>query len=1043
MYQKVATDMNFVSREKDIAQFWKDHGIMEKSFRLRDGQERYTFYDGPPTANGRPHIGHIITRAMKDLFPRYHTMKGKSVLRIAGWDTHGLPVELEVEKKLGLDGKPAIEAYGIEPFIKECKKSVWKYLNEWEEISQRVAYWLDMEHPYVTYHDQYIESVWWSLKQVAEKGLLYRGHKVVPYCPRCGTALSSHEVAQGYQEVEDASAYVRFPVMGEEDTYLLAWTTTPWTLPSNVALCVNEKEDYCKVVLKGDSLILAKELIPAVFSPEEQQELSIKETFKGKALLGLSYQPLWRPQPAPREKAWYVVSDPYVSLTDGTGIVHIAPAFGEDDARIGRENELPFVQLVNPQGEFVDGTPWAGVFIKDADALIFADLKDRRLLQKKAPYVHNYPHCWRCDTPLMYYARGGWFIRMTAVRDELVKNNQSISWHPENVKDGRMGNFVENVMDWALSRERYWGTPLPVWVCEKGHQHVAGSRKELEEMSVSPIDNLPELHRPYIDAVVLRCPECGGDMHRTPEVIDCWYDSGSMPFAQWHYPFEHKEEFLANFPADFISEAVDQTRGWFYSLLAISTVVFGQSSYRNCLVLGHVQDKDGRKMSKHLGNVVDPGEVIDKFGADAVRWYFYSAGAPWLPSRFYDEAVNDARKRLATLWNTYAFYILYADIDGFVPSEHPIKQVELTLMDRWILSRLHTTIKTVDDCLQNYQVFESSQAITSLVDDLSNWYVRRGRSRFWGKGMDKDKEAAFTTLYTVLESVSRLIAPFTPFLSEAMYQNLVRSVDQNAPESVHLCDFPVFDQDMVDLQMEQQMAALLQVIQLGRACRNLANLKVRQPLSRMLVKGVQLDHDYQELLRDEINVKEVVFTEDAAAFSAYRLKPQLRTLGPRFGKSLGKVSQLLQAADGAQAVAGFERGENLVLTLDGEKVSLNREDVLVETAQREDLVSQESHGVTVALFTELTPSLISEGYAREVVSKLQTMRKDAGFEVTDHIRVTFQADEELTKALLENTHLICPVVLADSFQEASAPEGAYEKTWDINGKEAGLSVTRV
>ena len=1044
MYQKVSTDMDFVSREKEIAGFWKENGIMAKALAHNRGRERFTFYEGPPTANGRPHIGHVVTRAMKDLIPRFQTMKGKDVFRIGGWDTHGLPVELEVEKKLGLDGKEQIEAYGIEPFIRECKQSVWKYKKEWEEMSDRVAFWVDMDKAYVTYYDSYIESVWWSLKQIADKGLLYRGHKVVPYCARCGTALSSHEVAQGYKEVKEYSAFVRFPVKGEKDTYFLAWTTTPWTLPSNVALCVNAREEYCRFTLDGDTLIMATALIPTLFDQEQQGRMSGKTFMKGEALVGMAYEPLWK-LVSPAEKAWYVVADDYVTLSDGTGIVHIAPAFGEDDARIGRALKLPFVQLVNAQGRFVENTPWAGVFIKDADPLVFKDLKERGLLQKRALYTHNYPHCWRCDTPLMYYARAGWFIRMTEVREELVSNNRSVNWYPENIKEGRMGNFVENVVDWALSRERYWGTPLPVWLCENGHMHVAGSRKELEEMSVSPLtkEQLPELHRPYIDRVVLRCPECGEDMHRTKEVIDCWYDSGSMPFAQWHYPFENQEEFRNRFPAQFISEAVDQTRGWFYSLLAISTLVFGRAPYQNCLVLGHVQDKDGRKMSKHLGNVVNPWDVIEAQGADAVRWYFYTAGAPWLPSRFYDEAVSEARRRLmGTLWNTYAFYILYADIDGFVPREHPLDRKKLTLMDRWILSRLHSTIKAVDEGLQNYRVPESAGAIEQLVDDLSNWYVRRGRARFWGKGMAKDKEMAFATLYTVLEAISRLTAPFIPFMAEAMYQNIVRSVDKDAPESVHLCAFPAYDDTLVDPEMERQMYSLLEVIQLGRACRNLASLKVRQPAAKILVRGAAFDAPYGELARDELNVKEIIFTEDAAAFTGFKLKPQLRTLGPRFGKKLGQVSRLLSEADGAAAVAAFERGQDLLLRLDGEEIALGQNDVLVETVQKEGLLSQEERGVTVALDMVLTPELVSEGYAREVISKLQTMRKDAGFEVTDRILVTYQADPEVEAALDAWADMVCSVVLAARLEKAPAPAGAFAQEWDINGKKAALSVRK-
>ncbi|NLW21110.1 MAG: isoleucine--tRNA ligase [Clostridiales bacterium] len=1042
MYQKVPSDMNFVAREKEVSRFWEAHDIMHKSFRQHKGKERYTFYEGPPTANGRPHFGHVITRAMKDLFPRYHTMKGKDVFRIGGWDTHGLPVELEVEKKLGIDGKDQIEAYGIEPFIHECKLSVWKYLKDWEEMSRRVGFWVDMDKAYVTYYDSYIESVWWSLKQVADKGLLYKGHKVVPYCPRCGTALSSHEVAQGYQEVADFSAFVRFPLVDEPDTYLLAWTTTPWTLPSNVALCVNEKEDYVRLKVGEDTLIMAKALVGSLFDLAGEDRPSLSAPFKGSQLLGLKYKPLW-PLADTREEALYVVGDSYVSLEDGTGIVHIAPAFGEDDARIGRERGLPFVQLVDTQGRFVADTPWAGTFIKEADPLILEDLAGRGLLQKKALYTHNYPHCWRCDTPLMYYARATWFIRMTQVKDELVRNNRSINWVPENIKEGRMGNFVENVMDWALSRERYWGTPLPVWLCEDDHMHVVGSREELERMSVAPLDDLSELHRPYIDRVVLKCPECGKDMHRTREVIDCWYDSGAMPFAQWHYPFENGQAFHERFPADFISEAVDQTRGWFYSLLAISTLVFGQSSYKNCLVLGHVQDKDGHKMSKHLGNVVDPMAVIERFGADAVRWYFYTAGAPWLPSRYSDEAVSEAqRKYMSTLWNTYAFYILYAQIDRFVPSEHPMDRGQLTLMDRWILSRLHSTIKLVDEHLAAYRVPESANAIASLVDDLSNWYVRRGRARYWGKGMAQDKQAAFITLYTVLEAITRMSAPFTPFLSESIYQNLVRSVDSQAPESVHLCAFPQADESFIDPDMERQMAQLLQVVQLGRACRNQANLKIRQPLSCQLVMGADLGEEYQALAQDELNVKEIIFTQDPDAFTGYRLKPQLRTLGPRFGKRLGAVSKLLAQADGAKAVAAFRRGEALQLQLDGETIELGEDDVLVETTEKEGLVAQEARGVTVGLLTGLTPELIDEGYAREVISKLQTMRRDAGFDVTDRIQVRYTADEELARALAVHQMMVAQVVLATSFEPGPALPGAYSQEWDINGKPATLSILK-
>ena len=1042
MYQKVSTDMDFLSREKEMAAFWKEKGIIQKSFAQHEGKERFTFYDGPPTANGKPHIGHILTRAMKDLIPRFHTMKGKDVLRVAGWDTHGLPVELEVEKSLGLEGKQGIEAYGMEPFIQACKKSVWKYLGEWQDMSEKVAYWLDMENPYVTYHDNYIESVWWSLRQIADKGLLYRGHKVVPYCPRCGTALASHEVAQGYKEVSEYSAYVRFKVKGQDSTYLLAWTTTPWTLPSNVALCVNEKEDYLWFSLRGETFVMAQALVESVFGAEDAAAITRIKTVKGRELAGIEYEPLYPPQKQPPEKGWYVVTDDYVTLTDGTGIVHNAPAFGEDDARVGRVYSLPFLQPVDVKGEFVAGTPWAGKFVKDADPLIMEDLSSRGLLLKKEMYTHNYPHCWRCDTPLLYYARAGWFIRMTEVRDELVANNRSVDWHPDNIKEGRMGNFVENVIDWAVSRERYWGTPLPVWTCKQGHTHVIGSVEELKAMSVGPVD-LPELHRPYIDSVVLRCPECGGDMRREKEVIDCWYDSGSMPFAQWHYPFENKEKFEATFPAQFISEAIDQTRGWFYSLLAIGTAVFERSPYESCLVLGHVQDKDGRKMSKHLGNVVDPWSILDKQGADAVRWYFYTASAPWLPSRFSEEAVSEGqRKFMSTLWNTYAFYILYADIDKFNPLEHDLNKVELSLMDKWILSRLNSTVKQVNEGLSELRIPESAGAIQDLVDDLSNWYVRRGRSRFWGKGMAGDKEAAFVTLGEVLTTLSRLIAPFTPFMAESIYQNLVRSVDPDAPESVHLCAFPEADESRIDPEMERQMKALLGVVTLGRACRNLANMKVRQPAQALYVKGASFDAPYAELAKDELNVKTLVFTEDASAFTGYLLKPQLRTLGPRYGKLLGKISAVLKELDGVAAVTGFEQGEALRFTVEGTEVALEKDDVLIEAVQRPGLATLEERGLTVALSTVLTPELVREGYAREIISKLQTMRKDAGFEVTDRIAVSFDSGLAVTEALEAFRDMVMEVVLALSLEAGESLPGGYTQEWDINGEKAVLSVKK-
>ncbi|MCR5567073.1 MAG: isoleucine--tRNA ligase [Clostridiales bacterium] len=1040
MYTKVATDMNFVSREKAIAELWKKKDIVRKSYHHRDGAERFTFFDGPPTANGKPHIGHVETRAIKDLIPRYQTMKGKSVLRKAGWDTHGLPVELEVEKALGLDGKPQIEQYGIEPFIGECKKSVWKYLHEWEKMSDQVAFWVDMEHPYVTYENYYIESEWWSLKQIFEKGLLYEGHKIVPYCPRCGTALSSHEVAQGYKNVKETSAFVRFAVKGEENTYLLAWTTTPWTLPSNLALCVNPTATYCRFTAPdGKKYIMAKALTETVFSG---QELAFEAEFPGTDLKGMEYEPLYR-FVEPDKKAWFVVCDDYVTMEDGTGIVHQAPAFGEDDNRVCRENGLPFVNLVDTQGKFVPETTWAGMFVKDADPLILQDLKDRGLLFAAVPFAHDYPFCWRCDTPLLYYARPTWFIKMTALRDNLVRNNRTVNWLPDNIKDGRMGNFLENVIDWGLSRERYWGTPLPVWRCEEGHLHVIGSIAELREMAISDPGPDIELHRPFIDAVTIRCPECGKEMHRVKEVIDCWYDSGSMPFAQWHYPFENKEMFENNFPADFISEAIDQTRGWFYTLEAISTLLFDRAPFKNCIVMGHTQDAEGRKMSKHLGNVVNPFEVLDKFGADAVRWYYYTTSAPWLPKRFSEEAVQEGqRKFMATLQNTYAFFAMYAQIDGFDPLAHPLEKTELTLMDRWILSKLNTLIDQVDDDLANYRITESANKLAAFVDELSNWYVRRGRERFWGKGMGGDKEAAFATLYHVLVTLSKLCAPFIPFLAEEIWQNLVVNNVPGAPESVHLSDFPVSDRSAVDKDIEEQMDALVEAIQLGRACRNTANLKVRQPVQKLYVKGAKFEKAYQELCEDELNVKEVIFTEDARAFTTYQLKPQMRTLGPKYGKLLGKIGQHLAQMDGNDVVDAFNRGEEVSFMIDDTEVKLAKDDVLTEPMNKPGFIAAEDRGVTVVLDTNLSEELIREGYAREVISKVQTMRKDAGFEVTDRISLYYEGDDELAAALDAFSGMIGRTTLATSIARGNAPEGFVSQQWDINGKKAELGIAK-
>ncbi len=1041
MYDKVSTDVSFVKREQEITAMWKERDIIKKSFKHRDGCEQFTFFDGPPTANGKPHIGHILTRVIKDLIPRYHTMKGKSVLRKAGWDTHGLPVELEVEKILGLDGKQQIEGYGIEPFIGECKKSVWKYLHEWEKMSDQVGYWVDMENPYITYKDDYIESEWWSLKTIYDKGLLYLNHKIAPYCPRCGTALSSHEVAQGYKNVKEKTAYVRFPVKGEENTYFLAWTTTPWTLPSNLALCVNPKDTYCRFNVDGQTIIMAKALIETVF-PEK--EIEIVAEMPGCELRGMEYEPLFDFAKGKLDKkAWFVICDDYVTMTDGTGIVHIAPAFGEDDDRVCKANDMPFVNFVDTTGCMTEDTKWPGVFVKDADKLVLKDLEERGLLFAAVPFAHDYPFCWRCDTPLLYYPRPTWYIKMTAVRDQLVRNNRTINWMPDNIKEGRMGTWLENVHDWGLSRERYWGTPLPVWRCECGHIHVIGSRKELREMAINdPGENI-ELHRPFIDEVAIRCEKCGGEMHRVKDVIDCWYDSGSMPFAQWHYPFENKEMFEKNFPANFISEAVDQTRGWFYTLEAISTLLFDKAPFQNCIVLGHVQDGEGRKMSKHLGNVVDPFTMLDKFGADAIRWYFYTASAPWLPSRFSEKNVIEAqRKFLGTLRNTYAFFVMYAQIDGFDPAQHPIDKVELSLMDKWILSKLNSLIKKVDEDLAAYRIPEPANAIADFVDELSNWYVRRGRERFWGKGMAGDKEAAFATLYHVLVTLSKVCAPFVPFISEDIYQNLVVNNVPGAPESVHLCDFPVCDEAMIDAHMEEQMEALLEVVQLGRACRNAANMKVRQPSAALYVKGAAFDKAYQELCEDELNVKQVVFTESARDFTTYELKPQMKTLGPKYGKLLGKIGQQLKVMDGNDVVEAFEAGQTVSFDIDGTTVTLESADVLTKPMQKPGFTALEDKGVTVVLDTNLTPELINEGYAREMVSKIQTMRKETDFEVTDRIDVRYTCDDELAAAIEAGSAMIMNGTLALKLERAEADESFIVKEWDVNGKKTVIGIKK-
>jgi len=1038
--------MDFLTREKEVLKFWKENEIFKKSVDLRKGQDTFTFYDGPPTANGKPHIGHIETRAIKDLIPRYQTMKGKNVLRKAGWDTHGLPVELEVEKMLGLDGKEQIEAYGLEPFIKKCKESVWKYKGMWEEMSDRVGFWCDMEDPYVTYEDNYIESEWWSLKEIAKKGLLYKGHKIVPYCPRCGTALSSHEVSQGYKAVKERSAVVRFKVKGEENTFIYAWTTTPWTLPSNTALCVNADETYAKFDYEGRTIIMGDALIEKVLG--EGVEVANKTTFPGSELVGMKYEPLFDFQVAAvakdpnAENAWTVIADDYVTMSDGTGIVHIALAFGEDDNRVGKKNNIPFLQLVDSKGEMTKETPWAGVFVKKADPMILEQLENEGKLVSAPVFEHDYPFCWRCDTPLIYYARGGWFIKMTALHDELMANNQTINWMPENIKDGRFGNFLDNVIDWALSRERYWGTPLPVWVCDCGHQHVIGSRQELIELGENVKPDI-ELHRPYIDEVVIPCEKCGGKMHRTPEVIDCWYDSGSMPFAQWHYPFENKEVFEQRFPADFISEAIDQTRGWFYSLIAISTLVFGKSSYQNCLVMGHVQDAEGRKMSKHIGNVVDPWEVLDKQGADAVRWYFYASGSPWLPTRFSGELVSELQSKfMGTLWNTYAFFTMYASIDDYKPAEHKADPADFTLMDKWVLSKLNSLVKLVDEGLSEYKITETSRAIQSFVDELSNWYVRLSKSRFWGKEWTGDKKAAYETLYTVLVTLAKISAPYIPFMTESMYQNLVVGNIEGAPESVHLADFPAYDESLIDATLESEMEEVAAAVQLGRACRNTANIKVRQALSTLYVKGAELSDECAELIKSELNVEEVKFISDARAFTTYQIKPQMRTLGPRYGKLLGKIGAYLKEVDGNDFVDAFDRGETVKFEIEGTEVELAKDDCLISPAQKPGFVAESDNGMTVVIDTNLTPELIEKGYVREVISKLQTMRKEADFDVVDRICVTYKTTETLTAAIAKNACVISDAVLATFLADADAPEGAYTKEWNINGEKAVLSVKK-
>ena len=1044
MYKKVDTTLNFPEREKEIIKFWKDNKIFEKSVKKNEGQQEFSFYDGPPTANGEPHIGHILTRAMKDIIPRYQTMKGKHVLRKAGWDTHGLPVELEVEKLLGLDGKQQIEEYGIEPFIKQCKQSVWKYKGEWETMSDRVGYWADMVNPYVTYSDDYIESEWWALKEMHKKGLLYKGHKIVPYCPRCGTALSSHEVAQGYKLVKENSAVARFKVKGEEDRYILAWTTTPWTLPSNVALCMNPDEEYVEIEVEGVRYILAEALVPKFF--EEYKVVSKK---KGKAWEGLEYEPLFAETlkeikricpPKNPLKAHFVVCDTYVTMSDGTGVVHIAPAFGEDDYKVGKRYNLPVVQLVNERGCFDERFPALnGTFAKKADKHILEDLEKRGLLFKALPFEHDYPHCWRCDTPLLYYAKSSWFIEVTKVKDEVIASNRSVNWIPDSIKDGRMGNFLENVIDWGLSRDRYWGTPLPVWICEKcGEYDVIGSKQELKEKcGISTKD--VELHRPYLDKLTCKCPKCGGKMKRTHEVIDCWFDSGSMPFAQYHYPFENKDLFEKTFPADFISEAVDQTRGWFYVLLVINTILFGKAPFKNCIVLGHVNDKNGIKMSKHKGNGIEPSAVLDKQGADAVRWYFYTSSAPWIPSRFYDEAVSETqRKYLGTLWNTYAFFTLYAEIDKYDPSKYSLGKCKLSVMDRWILSKLNTLVSFIEKSLTNYEIFESSRALLEFSDVLSNWYVRRGRERYWGSEMTEDKAAAYTTLYTVLTTLSLLTAPYTPFVAEMMYQNLVPAFYKNSPESVHLCDFPKANKKLIDKALEEGMEKVLDIVVLGRAARNSGNVKNRQPLAKMFVSGknIELSDEEKAIVLDELNVKAMEIIKDAESFISYKLKPQLKTLGPKYGKRLKEISEFLANCNGSEVVNGVKNGG--VYTIPNTDISLLEEDLQIFTESKGGYAAAEGNGITVALDTELTEELIFEGIEREIVSKIQNMRKDAGFEVTDRIDVYFKADGNAKKVLASKA--FAKDVLAETVSEGEV-EG-FTKEQDINGEKVTLTIIK-
>ena len=1044
MYEKVSTDLNFVEREKQTEKFWREHHIFEKSIESRKDCETYTFYDGPPTANGKPHIGHVLTRVIKDMIPRYQTMKGKMVPRKAGWDTHGLPVELEVEKLLGLDGKEQIEEYGLVPFIDKCKESVWKYKGMWEDFSGTVGFWADMDNPYVTYHDEYIESEWWALKQIWDKGLLYKGFKIVPYCPRCGTPLSSQEVAQGYKDVKERSAIVRFKVK-DEDAYILAWTTTPWTLPSNLALCVNPSEEYVKVKMKEDGRIyyMAHALSDKVLGEDAYEVL---ETCVGKDLEYKEYEPLYTcaadRAAKQRKKAFFVVCDSYVTLTDGTGIVHIAPAFGEDDAKVGRSYDLPFVQLVDGKGNLTEDTPFGGIFVKKADPMVLKDLDERGLLFDAPKFEHSYPHCWRCDTPLIYYARESWFIKMTAVKDDLIRNNNTINWIPESIGKGRFGDWLENVQDWGISRNRYWGTPLNIWECECGHQHSVGSRQELFEMSGNERAKDVELHRPYIDEIEIKCPKCGKPMHRVPEVIDCWFDSGAMPFAQHHYPFENKELFEQQFPAQFISEAVDQTRGWFYSLLAESTLLFNKAPYENVIVLGHVQDENGQKMSKSKGNAVDPFEALEKYGADAIRWYFYINSAPWLPNRFHGKAVQEGqRKFMGTLWNTYAFFVLYANIDEFDATKYTLDYEKLSVMDKWLLSKMNTMVQAVDTNLANYRIPETARALQEFVDDMSNWYVRRSRERFWAKGMEQDKINAYMTLYTALVNVSKAAAPMIPFMAEDIYRNLVCSIDKNAPESVHLCDFPEADQGQIDKELEANMDEVLKVVVMGRACRNTANIKNRQPIANMFVKApFKLPDFFADIIREELNTKEVTFTDDVRDFTSYSFKPQLKTVGPKYGKLLGGIREALPKLDGNAAMDELNANGCLKLDIKGQEVVLLNDDLLIDTAQIAGYESLQEGEITVVLDMNLTPELMEEGFVRELISKIQTMRKEAGFEVTDRILIYASGNERIEEILKKNADGIRSEVLADEIVLKSAD--GYVKEWNINGETVTMGVKK-